>query len=182
MSASISIRAATSDDLPELLAMHAASLRTLGVKFYEREVMEALIEFGTLDRVLIDDGTYFAVEQNGRIVASGGWSWRLPRYETHADGGRAVSSVSTATVRSIFVHPAAARQGIGSRMMQHIEAEILKAGYGAAQLKALLSGIPFYRRIGWRCGLPTVVSLRENTPLVVLDMAKQLDSALARAA
>lgn len=171
-----------SDDLPELLEMHATSLRMLGVKFYEREVMEALIAFGTLDRALLDDGTYFAVEQDGRIVASGGWSSRTPRYETLASDTGWSRSLCSATVRSIFVHPEAARQGIASRLMEYIEFRIVEAGHDTAELKALLSGIPFYRRIGWKCGLPTVVSLPASLPLVVLNMTKQLRSELAEAA
>src|SRR5690242_19284073 len=64
-------------DVPELEALIARSGRALSVGFYTPEQAEAIKQhvFG-VDTQLIADETYFSIEQDGKIVACGGWSKR----------------------------------------------------------------------------------------------------------
>lgn len=176
-------RHASRDDLPEILDVQAESMRNLATAFYEPEAIEAFIAFGTMEADLLDDGTYFVVERDAKIVATGGWSSRTPRYEAQVASEDTKTNVtSVAAVRSLFVHPNATRRGLASRLMQHIENEILAAGFAESHLTATLSGIPLYRRLGWRSQDPITLALSGDIKLVGLRMTKQLKNRFRPAA
>ena len=174
MSSEIRIRFASSADLQELIEMQALSFRVLGAPYYGSEVVEAFIEVGTMDRSLIDDGTYFIATFDGRIVGCGGWSRRAPSYAAFMSGTVAISGVRAATVRAIYVHPEFARRGIASAVMATIEAEIAAAGFATASLAATLSGIPLYRRLGYRGEEPIILRLPTGHKIITVGMTKSL--------
>src|SRR6201996_3876149 len=76
-----SLRLAREDDVPTLEALIPLSVRALQAAHYSAAQMEAALGpvFG-VDRQLIRDGTYFVVEDSGRIVGCGGWSKRKTLY------------------------------------------------------------------------------------------------------
>ncbi len=73
----ITIRPATFIDIPVLQQLIALSARGLSAGYYTPAQTESAIKyvFG-VDTQLITDGTYFAVEEDGIIIACGGWSKR----------------------------------------------------------------------------------------------------------
>lgn len=155
--------------------MQNYAMRLLGASFYDEDVIEAFIaSVGTMDDSLIDEGGYSVVVLDGQIVGSGGWSMRAPGYASHAKGGDAAEMARKATVRSVFVHPDFARRGIARGLMDRVERQILAAGFTEASLAATLSGIPLYRRLGWRSRLPVVLSLPDGLAFVGLAMTKRL--------
>jgi GNAT superfamily N-acetyltransferase len=175
MSADIDIRFADPSDRQELRTMQARSFRTLGVPYYDREVIEAFIEgVGTMDDALIDDGTFFAARIRGIIAGCGGWSARTPGYAAHMHAPRAAPGVHKATVRSIFVHPDFARRGIAKAIMAAIEAEIMAANFTSASLTATLSGVPLYRHLGYSSGDAVTLKLRDGLVFVGIGMTKPL--------
>jgi GNAT superfamily N-acetyltransferase len=172
---SIHIRFAGPSDREELRAMQAQSFRELGAAFYDEEIIACFISrIGTMDDALLEDGTYLAVVMDGRIVGSGGWSWRVPGYARHEKADAARPSVTRATVRSVFVHPRFGRRGIGSALMAAIESEVVAAGYDSASLTATFSGIPLYRRMGYRSGAPVAIELPNGRTFAGLAMTKRL--------
>lgn len=175
MSKQSKIRLASWSEVDEILQLHARSMRQLAADFYEPEAIEAFIRFGTLDMSLIGDSSYFVIERGGHLVATGGWSSRKPRYEARAvDESRPLPWAPQATVRSLFVDPDATREGLASSLMAHIENEIVNAGFREGHLTATLSGIPLYRRLGWRSHEGVTIILAGDTKLVGLRMTKQL--------
>jgi GNAT superfamily N-acetyltransferase len=173
MSTDISIRLADRCDRSELRAMQALSFLTLGAPYYDNDVIEAFIAgVGTMEDALIDDGTYFLATSQGRIVGCGGWSRRTPGYMACVTSSGTTRTAPRATVRSIYVHPDFARRGIARALMATIEAKIIAAGSDTASLAATLSGIPLYRRLGYRSGLPVALALQGGRTLVCLDMHK----------
>mgnify|MGYP001544884012 CR=1 FL=1 len=178
----IKIRTANRADAGNLIAMHALSLRRLARAFYDPEVLEAFITQGPLDLTLLDGQGYFVAESNGVLLGSGGWSPEVPHYHGTLKRMDAEPSGPVATVRSVFVHPNAARRGVASVLMTRIEAEIRAHGFQTAALHATLSGIPFYRKSGWRGGLPVVVGLPGGHAMVGLSMTKELRSEFGVAA
>jgi len=166
----VTIAPAEPADLPELLEMQARSMRLLGRDHYAEAVIEGFIaEVGTMDAVLLEDGTYYVARVQGHIAASGGWSLRPPGYAREPAAGAAVPRV-----RSIFVDPVHARRGLGRRIMAHVEAAAAAAGHGRAELAATLMGIPFYAALGYRPGMPMVLDLSGGVRFVGLAMAKSL--------
>src|SRR5688572_7061077 len=70
-------RLATESDIPALEAFIPLSARELQADYYTPNQIEAAIGpvFG-VDRQLIQDRTYFVMEQGGEIIGCGGWSRR----------------------------------------------------------------------------------------------------------
>jgi GNAT superfamily N-acetyltransferase len=175
MGTRIEIQQAGGRDRDELRAMQAASFRILGGPFYDEDVVESFIaDVGTMDDYLLDDGTYFKAVEDGRIVGSGGWSCRTPTYISRGAAELPTSHVARASVRSVFVHPDCARRGIARAIMARIETEIAAAGFATAALAATLSGIAFYRRLGYRSGQPLALRLPNELTFVALRMEKSI--------
>jgi len=143
------VRQALPEDQDALRRMQAFSLRELGSRYYSRRQIEAFLTcVGTMDDFVIDEGTYYLVEAEHGIAASGGWSRRRPNY-ANAPGVSVKSDPNLPKVRSIFVHPAFARRGIGRMLMNRIEGEVRAAGNAELELTATLSGEPLYRALGY---------------------------------
>ncbi len=148
------VRAATLRDLQALCDLIARSARGLGAQAYGREQSEAALTgaFG-VDTQLILDGTYFAVERNGRLVACGGWSFRRTLFGSDAGQGRDAGlldpRVDAAKIRAFFVDPTCARQGIGRRLLAHCEGEARRHGFARFELMATLTGVPLYATCGY---------------------------------
>ena len=81
-------RVATCDDLAELTLLMRAAIDALQAPFLTPEEIVASRAVMGLDTQLIDDGTYFVVESDGRIVGCGGWSRRATLYGGDATAGR----------------------------------------------------------------------------------------------
>lgn len=77
------VRPATPADKEELTNVIQASARGLSMNEYSQEQIHALITgvYG-VDSALVQDGTYFAVEDTelGKLVGCGGWSRRLTAF------------------------------------------------------------------------------------------------------
>jgi N-acetylglutamate synthase-like GNAT family acetyltransferase len=167
------LRLATEADVPALERLIPLSVRSLQAAHYSPEQMGAAIGpvFG-VDRQLISDGTYFVVENEGRIVGCGGWSKRKAMYG--GDRGRAGEDAlldpktDAARIRAFFVHPDFARRGIGRRILAECEMAISAAGFNRMELVSTLTGEPLYAAAGFEVlerfeaplpnglGLPTV--------------------------
>jgi GNAT superfamily N-acetyltransferase len=157
-----------------LRVMQARSLRTLGRGFYAPDAIESYLRSpGTLDDAVLAEGHYFvARDGGGRIVGSGGWSQRQPGY---AQGGPTIAVASDlAIVRSVFVDPDRARQGIGSAIMRHIERDSARAGIRTLTLSATLSGLTLYTRLGYLTARPRTIVLADGARFGVIDMGKEL--------
>lgn len=144
------IRPALPADVPEIRYLHHASLWCLATAAYTPLQIDALIRRrGTLDRDLVDGGTYYLVEIGGEIAGCGGWSG-VNRLEGHAP---APMPDGVALIRAVYVHPKWARRGVGTRLMRHVEAEAVRAGRQRAELLATLTGVPLYASLAYAdCG------------------------------
>jgi GNAT superfamily N-acetyltransferase len=162
----VNIRAAQVEDAQAIEVLHRGAVRELAVGYYAPAALERFLASGTLDRMLIETGTYYLAEIGDFLVGSGGW---MPCHHRPYGVGRA-------RIRSVFVHPDYARQGIGRRLVQHAEAQAAQGGFVHLELDATLSGVPLYRRLGYRevrrCGYP----LSDGTMLPVILMEKTLAS------
>lgn len=148
------LRLALPGDVPALEALIARSARALSVGFYTQPLIDAVTRevFG-VDSQLVADGTYYAVESDGQIVACGGWGKRSTGY----GGDQAKSkperlldpATEAAKIRAFFVDPAMARRGLGSMLMAHCAAEAAAAGFTRLELVSTMPGVPFYEALGF---------------------------------
>ncbi|MEM6783281.1 MAG: GNAT family N-acetyltransferase [Bacteroidota bacterium] len=148
------LRPATFDEIPRLETLIARSGRGLSLPFYTAAQAEALTThvFG-VDSQLVADGTYLVIEQDGHIVACGGWSRRRTLFggDQTKTGSDPLLDPATepARIRAFFVDPAYARQGLGRALMDACTEAARAAGFTTLALVSTLPGEPLYRAAGF---------------------------------
>ncbi len=126
----------------------------LSAGFYTPQQAQAVTRhvFG-VDTQLVADETYFLIEQEGAIVACGGWSRRHTLFgadRTKAGPDPLLDpAVDAARIRAFFVAPGMARRGLGRQLLQHCSEQAAAAGFHSLQLAATLPGVPLYLASGF---------------------------------
>jgi GNAT superfamily N-acetyltransferase len=149
------IRLATFKDIPELQQLIVLSARGLSSGYYTAGQIESAIRyvFG-VDTQLIVDGTYYIVEKENTMAGCGGWSKRNTLYggDQHKDVEDPLLDPvrDAARIRAFFVHPAYARQGIGSQIIRVCESAAQNNGFTSFELGATLPGVPLYTAMGYQ--------------------------------
>jgi GNAT superfamily N-acetyltransferase len=175
-------------DIPRLGPLIEASIRGLQVNDYSPSQIDLAI--GTwlgLDTQLIADRTYFVVEAPhdpagpdtcGGLVACGGWSRRKTPYGGDHRPGRDDAlldpSTDAAKIRAFFVHPAWARRGIGTRILELCEQAAQAEGFTRFEMGATLTGIPLYLRHGYVEGERIDLPLANGEVLPIVKMTKRI--------
>ena len=103
------LRLAVIDDVPELTALIALSVRILQAPDYTESQREAaLASVYGVDTQLVADQTYFVAEVDGTMVACGGWSKRRTLFGAdHCAGRDSTRSSGGASQRARHRPPAA---------------------------------------------------------------------------
>jgi GNAT superfamily N-acetyltransferase len=193
--AKIRIRKAVVAEIPVLRELIEASVRGLQAQDYTSEQMEGALEtvFG-VDSQLIADGTYFVAEakvadaQSGAattggeknswtIAGCGGWSKRKTLYGSDHWTGREDALLDpqhdAAKIRAFFIHPAWARQGIGSKILEACEIAASVAGFTSYEMGATLTGAKLFGAKGYVAVEKIEVPLKGGLTLPVIRMAKR---------
>ncbi len=131
-----------------------ASTRALFPHFYdERQTASSVVYVASVDRLLIDDGTYLVVEAGGGLVACGGWSRRDRLYTGSGEGDSDARLLDPATeparIRAMFVRPDWTRRGLGRAILEACEAAARSEGFTWLSLMATLPGVPLYAHHGF---------------------------------
>lgn len=146
-------RTATLGDLPELRVLMALSIRRLIAGYLDDARVEASFEIMGVDSRLIDDGTYFVVEDGGQIVGCGGWSRRATLFGGDHSSGRDARLLDPRTeparVRAMYTRPDFARRGIGRLVLSLCEAAAMGEGFRSLELVATVAGEPLYLACGF---------------------------------
>jgi GNAT superfamily N-acetyltransferase len=150
----LALRKAGTSDIPQIEALIARSARGLSADDYRPSQVEGALRgaFG-VDTQLLADGTYFVVEEGGRLVGCGGWSFRSTLFGGDARPGRDSSMLDPRTqpakIRAFFVDPLHARRGIGTLLLEHCERAARERGYSRVELMATLPGVKLYAARGF---------------------------------
>src|SRR5262245_18880752 len=104
-------RLATRADLPALTALIERAIGALQAAFLTPAQVAASRTLMGLDTQLVDDGTYFVVQDEaGRIAGCGGWSRRATLYGGDHSPGREPALLDpakdAARVRAMYTDPA----------------------------------------------------------------------------
>lgn len=173
------LRQATAADAAQIQELIARSIRALGAADYSSEQIEGALKgaFG-LDSQLIADGTYFVVESAGRLIGCGGWSYRRTLFGGDArldrDAGTLDPNTDAAKIRAFFIDPAAARQGIGSALLERCEAEARRYGFRRAEMMATLPGKKLYEVRGYVAAAKVQHPLAAGLSIDFVPMSKSL--------
>ncbi len=182
------IRRAVMADLPVLDNLVTVAVKQLNAPDYSQEQITSALQFAYgIDTQLIQDGTYFVAEMNGRIVGCGGWSKRQSMVggdkakQTPADDNLLDPLVDAAKIRAFFVHPNHSRQGIGRALMGVAEMAARQAGFTRLELLATRTGEPLYAAVGFAVQERFDAILPDNTPFPVARMTKAIEVRVATA-
>ena len=148
-------RLAQPTDIPAISALMARAIGQLQAAFLSPEQIAASAESMGLDTQLIDDRSYFAIEDHGVLVGCGGWSRRATLYGgNHAtdlrDDRLLDPACEPARIRAMYTDPAHARRGIGRLILTLCEDAARSAGFARLELMATAAGEPLYRACGYR--------------------------------
>ncbi|HEY2820430.1 MAG TPA: GNAT family N-acetyltransferase [Candidatus Acidoferrum sp.] len=184
---SIRIRLATHDEVPALRELIEASVRELQARDYTEKQREASLRtvFG-VDSRLIADGTYLVADAsdalNGdtrkpAIAGCGGWSKRKTLFGGDQWSGREDSlldpSRDAAKIRAFFVHPAWARQGVGTLILDACENAARAAGFTRFEMGATLTGVKLFGVKGYVPVKQMDVPMDNGEVLPIVQMEKR---------
>jgi len=177
----IELRLATAADIPALHQLIEISVRVLQRNDYTPEQIDGAL--GTvlgLDTQLISDGTYFIAEARAACVrhlaGCGGWSKRKTLFGSDDADVREPElldpKTDAAKIRAFFIHPAFARRGIGSKILEASESAARFAGFARFEMGATLTGVPLYLARGYEIVERIEVPLDNGRALPVIRMVK----------
>lgn len=181
------LRPATRGDIPALEALIRVSGVELSLGAYTGAQAEAMTAhvYG-VDTQLIDDGTYFAIEDagtqadtdTGRIVACGGWSRRGTLFgadRTKSGEDPLLDPAhDPARIRAFFVAPEHARRGLGRRLLAACEDAARAAGFTRMELVSTAPGEPLYLAAGYRVAERFELHLPGGVDVPVSRMARTI--------
>ena len=178
MTSPLSIRLATSADIPVLRTVMERSISQLLPAFLTPEEVTASHEVMGLDTQLIEDGTYFVVEADGAIAGCGGWSRRTTLFGGDHSAGRDAALLDPASeaarVRAMYTDPAFTRRGVGRLILATCEAKAAGEGFGRCEMAATMAGEPLYAACGYQRIEPFEAQTSTGVRVPLVRMGKAL--------
>lgn len=173
------LRLARVDEAQAIDALMKASTRDLFPAFYDADQTAASVEYiASVDRALIEDGTYLVAEADGELVACGGWSRRDKLFTGSGDAAGAARlldpELEPARVRAMFVRADWTRRGLGRRILEACEAAARAEGFRMLALMATLPGRPLYEAFGFISTGDSDVRLPNGTRIPCTAMEKPI--------
>ena len=174
---SLTSRLATRDDVPALEELMRASIDELQRPYLDEAQIRSSHAIMGIDNQLIDDGTYFVVECEGRIAGCGGWSRRATLYGGDRSAGRDSAMLDPgrdpARVRAMYTHPDFTRRGVGRLVLELCEAAAGAEGFVRLELMSTLAGAPLYRAAGF-APLEELEDASGGAPVPLVKMGKPI--------
>ena len=174
------LRVATFGDQAAIDALMKASTRDLFPAFYDERQTASSVEFiAHVDVQLIEDGTYFLIEEAGELIACGGWSRRDKLFtgagDAAGDGRLLDPATEPARVRAMFVRADWTRRGLGRRIIDACEEAARREGFRHLALVATLPGVPLYLACGFEHREDVEVRLPDGVVLAGAAMDRPID-------
>jgi len=149
------LRAARLDEAEAIDALMKLATRDIFPLVYTAEQTASAVRYvASVDRQLIEDGTYFVFDAGDELIACGGWSKRAKLYTGSGDAEGDDRLIDPATeaahVRAMYTRPDWTRRGLGRRILEACEAAARADGFRTMTLGATLPGLPLYASFGFR--------------------------------
>jgi GNAT superfamily N-acetyltransferase len=173
------LRLATIDDAAAIDELMKASIKDIFPAFYDRRQTEASTQYiASVDRTLIEDGTYFVAELAGELVACGGWSRRDKLYTGSGDAAGDARLLDPATeparVRAMFTRSDWTRRGLGRQILEACEAAAKGEGFLTLALMATMPGLRLYTSYGFQVIEQVQIPMPDGTSIDGASMAKPI--------
>ena len=174
------LRLANPSDTEAIDALMKESIREIFPRFYyAKQTASSEIHVGYVDRMLVEDGTYFVAEVDRELVASGGWSRRNKLFSGEGVGADDVRLLDPGTeparVRAMFVRSDWTRRGLGRAILEACEAAAKSEGFQMLALMATLPGVPLYARYGFKEIEPSKIVMPDGVTIGSVAMEKPID-------
>jgi GNAT superfamily N-acetyltransferase len=173
----LAIRAARLDELAALTDVMNLAIGELLKPYLDAAEVASSRAIMGLDTQLVQDGTYFVVEQDGSLAGCGGWSRRATMYGGDVSPGRDPALLDpardAARVRAMYTHPAFVRRGVGRMILAACEEAARAEGFRRAELVATMAGLPLYSACGYEV-VERFSDDRGGAPVPLALMAKAL--------
>ena len=160
----VQIRPATASDAEDIAIAHAASIAGLCKKHYSAPDIEKwkAVLVPEIYSSAIEEKITLVGEDNGRILVLG------------------ILDPETAEISAIYVHPAAAHKGAGTRMLAALEDAARAAGIERISLCATLNAAGFYHHHGYTGEESAFHCLSNGTRLECIKMQKRMSLSVRR--
>ena len=173
------LRLATVEDLDALDSLMKLATREIFPRFYNADQSASAVRYvASVDRQLVEDGTYYAFETGAELVACGGWSKRAKLYTGSGDAAGDDRLIDPATeaahVRAMYTRPDWTRRGLGRRILEACESAARADGFRMLTLGATLPGLPLYQAFGFQETGREDVVMPDGTPLPCVWMEKAI--------
>ena len=173
------LRLATLDEANEIDELMKVSTRGLFPSTYDdRQTRAAVRYIASVDRQLIEDGTYFVAEIDGELVACGGWSRRDKLYTGSgegADDARLLDPASEpARIRAMFTRPDWTRRGLGRKILDACERAARAEGFSRLALMSTMPGLALYEAHGFHLVERVDIPMPDGTSIAGAAMEKTL--------
>ncbi|HEX3101943.1 MAG TPA: GNAT family N-acetyltransferase [Pyrinomonadaceae bacterium] len=175
------LRKAVPSDVAAIAELIAKSVKGLGSSDYsERQIEHSISSVFGVDMDLIEDGTYYVAESDAEIVGCGGWSRRKTlyggsSYAESRDSEPLDPETDPAKIRAFFVHPDAARRGIGTAILSACEDEAAANGFRKAEMMSTLPGVKLYAVRGYAGSERIQIPVGEDVFIECVKMSKDLE-------
>jgi len=177
MKATLTHRLATHQDLDVLRTVMDEAIEQNQKAYLTPEQIASSRMIMGLDTQLVDDNTYYVIEEKGEIVGCGGWSRRATLYGGNQTPGRDAALLDpardAARIRAMYTHPKHVRKGVGRLIMHLCEDAARREGFKSVELMATMSGRPLYEACGYGT-VETVSDDRGGVSVPLLRMRKAL--------
>jgi len=151
-------RRAQAEDRAAIWRVHTTSIRELAKSHYGSSDIEAwagrLVPDGYLDPIATQE--FVVAEMHRRVVGFG------------------QLNVETAEIEALYVHPDAARRGVGTALLRALEERARQAGLTSVHLDASLNAVPFYARFGFTAVREARHSFASGAGIACMVMEKGL--------
>lgn len=128
----VTVRPAEPEEADEILELHQASIRTFGPDAYDASQVQGWAAKDETDYPIRDDDHRFVVaERDGDLAGFGDLHW--PETE----------------ITAVYVHPDQAGEGVGSTILEHLEAAARERGLDEIGLLASKNAVGFYEGAGY---------------------------------
>jgi putative acetyltransferase len=168
----VRVREARPGDADAVRAVHRASILGLGTGAYSREQVEAWAAGAeSADYAAIDDDAYHfvvaeAADGGGNRSEDGGSDGSQDERDGATPGAGGIVAFGSlklaapagyeaavdAEVTGVYVHPDAAREGVGTAVVETLEARARAEGVDQLGLTASANAVPFYEARGYDRG------------------------------
>lgn len=179
MIAPLTHRIATLADIPALRGVMTRAIEQLQSDFLSPAQVAASHKVMGLDSQLVEDGTYFMVEDGPRIAGCGGWSFRATLFGgddsvVTREPARLDPHRDPAKVRAMYTDPDYTRRGVGRLILSLCEAAARDAGFSRVELMGTAAGVPLYESAGYQAAEALQMYPVDGVEVPLLRMQKVL--------